>query len=123
MTAAQAGQGPEWAELTAIDGVGDVLATSVVTTFQQERERQAIDALVAHLQVQDVAARAPVDSAVAGKTVVFTGTLARMTRAEAKARAEALVAGPGAGSKATKAADLGVTVIDEDAWLALIGTA
>ena len=138
MTAAQVGQGPEWAELTAIDGVGDVLATSVVTTFQQDRERQAIDALVAHLQVQDVAARAPVDSAVAGKTVVFTGTLARMTRAEAKARAEALgakvagsvsaktdylVAGPGAGSKATKAADLGVTVIDEDAWLALIGTA
>ena len=138
MTAAQVGQGPEWAELTAIDGVGDVLATSVVTTFQQERERQAIDALVTHLQVQDVAARAPVDSAVAGKTVVFTGTLERMTRAEAKARAEALgakvagsvsaktdylVAGPGAGSKATKAADLGVTVIDEDAWLALIGTA
>jgi len=138
MTAAQVGQGPEWAELTAIDGVGDVLARSVVTTFQQDRERQAIDALVAHLQVQDVAARAPVDSAVAGKTVVFTGTLARMTRAEAKARAEALgakvagsvsaktdylVAGPGAGSKATKAADLGVTVIDEDAWLALIGTA
>ena len=138
MTAAQVGEGPDWAELTAIDGVGDVLATSVVMTFQQERERQAIDALVAHLQVQDVAARAPVDSAVAGKTVVFTGTLERMTRAEAKARAEALgakvagsvsaktdylVAGPGAGSKATKAADLGVTVIDEDAWLALIGTA
>ena len=138
MTAAKVGDGPDWAELTAIDGVGDVLATSVVMTFQQERERQAIDALVAHLQVQDVAARAPVDSAVAGKTVVFTGTLERMTRAEAKARAEALgakvagsvsaktdylVAGPGAGSKATKAADLGVTVIDEDAWLALIGTA
>jgi DNA ligase (NAD+) len=138
MTAAKVSEGPDWAELTAIDGVGDVLATSVVMTFQQERERQAIDALVTHLQVQDVAARAPVDSAVAGKTVVFTGTLERMTRAEAKARAEALgakvagsvsaktdylVAGPGAGSKATKAADLGVTVIDEDAWLALIGTA
>ena len=138
MTAAKVGEGPDWAELTAIDGVGDVLATSVVMTFQQERERQAIDALVAYLQVQDVAARAPVDSAVAGKTVVFTGTLERMTRAEAKARAEALgakvagsvsaktdylVAGPGAGSKATKAADLGVMVMDEDAWLALIGTA
>ena len=138
MTAAKVGEGPDWAALTAIDGVGDMLATSVVMTFQQQRERQAIDALVAHLQVQDVAARAPVDSAVAGKTVVFTGTLERMTRAEAKARAEALgakvagsvsartdylVAGPGAGSKATKAADLGVTVIDEDAWLALIGTA
>jgi DNA ligase (NAD+) len=68
--------------------------------------------------------------------VVFTGTLERMTRAEAKARAEALgarvagsvsartdylVAGPGAGSKAARAAELGVTVIDEDAWLALIG--
>ncbi|MCA3442211.1 MAG: NAD-dependent DNA ligase LigA [Rhodobacter sp.] len=138
MTAARVGEGPDWAELTAIDGVGDVLATSVVMTFQQERERQAIDALVAHLQVLDVVPRAPVDSAVAGKTVVFTGTLERMTRAEAKARAEALgakvagsvsaktdylVAGPGAGSKAAKAADLGVTVIGEDAWLALIGTA
>ena len=138
MTAARVGGGPEWAELTAIDGVGDVLATSVVMTFQQKREREAIDALVAHLQVQEVAARAPVDSAVAGKTVVFTGTLERMTRAEAKARAEALgakvagsvsaktdylVAGPGAGSKAAKAAELGVTVIGEDAWLALIGTA
>jgi DNA ligase (NAD+) len=138
MTAAKVGEGADWAELTAIDGVGDVLATSVVMTFQQERERQAIDALVAHLQVQDVAPRAPVDSPMAGKTVVFTGTLERMTRAEAKARAEALgakvagsvsaktdylVAGPGAGSKATKAAELGVTVINEDAWLALIGTA
>jgi DNA ligase (NAD+) len=138
MTAAQVGEGPEWQALTAIDGVGDVLAASVVTTFHQDRERAAIDALVTHLRVQDVTARAPVDSPVAGKTVVFTGTLERMTRAEAKARAEALgakvagsvsaktdylVAGPGAGSKATKAADLGVTVIGEDAWLALIGSA
>ncbi len=138
MTAARVGEGPEWQELTAIDGVGDVLAASVVTTFQQEAERRAIDALVSQLQVQDVAARAPIDSPVAGKTVVFTGTLERMTRAEAKARAEALgakvagsvsaktdllVAGPGAGSKATKAAELGVQVIDEEAWLALIGRA
>ena len=76
-------------------------------------------------------------SPVAGLTVVFTGTLIRMTRAEAKARAEALgakvsgavsaktdllVAGPGAGSKARDAARLGVRMIDEDAWLALIGT-
>lgn len=128
----------EWAELTAIDGVGAVLAGSLVAAFQNGSERAAIDALVAQLQVQPVQARAPVDSPVAGKTVVFTGTLEKMTRAEAKARAEALgakvagsvsaktdllIAGPGAGSKAKDAAKHGVKVMDEDGWLALIGQA
>lgn len=128
----------EWAELTAIDGVGTVLATSLVEAFQNPAERAAIDALVAHLTVEPVANRGPVDSPVAGKTVVFTGTLEKMTRAEAKARAEALgakvvgsvsaktdilVAGPGAGSKAKDATRLGVLTIDEDAWLALVGVA
>ena len=138
MTAAQVGEGSEWADLMAIDGVGAVLATSLVTAFHQPAERAAIDALVAHLSVQDVKARAPVDSAVAGKTLVFTGTLEKMSRAEAKARAEALgakvagavsaktdllIAGPGAGSKAKQAEALGIRVIDEDAWLALAGEA
>jgi DNA ligase (NAD+) len=138
MTRAEIGQGAEWQELLSIDGVGAVLAASVVTVFNQDAERRAIDALVAQLDVQEVVTRAPVDSPIAGKTLVFTGTLEKMTRAEAKARAEAmgakvagsvsaktdlLVAGPGAGSKATKAAGLGVQVIDEDAWLALIGQA
>ena len=113
------------------------MATSVITAMQQEAERASIDRLVAQLDVLDAAAVAT-DSPVAGKTVVFTGTLEKMTRAEAKARAEALgakvsgsvsartdilVAGPGAGSKATKAAELGVETMDEDAWLALIGQA
>jgi DNA ligase (NAD+) len=135
MTRAEPGQGAEWDELTAIDGVGPVLAESLLATFRNPAERAAIDALVAQLTVQP-ATRAATDSPVAGKTVVFTGTLERMTRAEAKARAEALgakvagsvsaktaylVAGPGAGSKATKAAEIGITVLDEEAWLALIG--
>ncbi|MFN6978465.1 MAG: NAD-dependent DNA ligase LigA, partial [Gemmobacter sp.] len=136
VTAAGGESGPEWDNLLTIDGVGPVLARSLVAAFRNPAERAAIDALVAHLTVEP-APRPAAASPVAGKTVVFTGTLARMTRAEAKARAEALgakvagsvsartdylVAGPGAGSKATKAAELGVTVLDEDAWLALIGT-
>jgi DNA ligase (NAD+) len=138
MTNATPDQGTAWQELLAIDGVGAVLAGSVIAAFQNDKERAAIDALVAELDIQPVAQRAPVDSPVAGKTVVFTGTLEKMTRAEAKARAESLgakvagsvsaktdllVAGPGAGSKAKSAAALGVETIDEDGWLALIGQA
>ncbi len=129
---------PEWTELTAIDGVGAVLARSLVNAFRNPAERAAIDALAAHLTVEPVVARSPVNSLVAGKTVVFTGTLEKMTRAEAKARAEALgakvagsvsaktdlvVAGPGAGSKVKEAARLGVQILDEDGWLNLIVSA
>jgi DNA ligase (NAD+) len=129
-------EGPVWDDLIAIDGVGAVMANSLVTVFAQEAERASIDRLVAHLNVQDAARPDTANSPVAGKTVVFSGTLEKMTRAEAKARAETLgakvsgsvsartdilVAGPGAGSKAKKAADLGVETLDEDGWLALIG--
>lgn len=138
MRAARIDSGPEWEELLAIDGVGATLAASVVSSFHQEAEAASIDRLVAQLQVQDAQRRVAIDSPVAGLTVVFTGTLERMTRAEAKARAEALgakvagsvsaktdllIAGPGAGSKARKAADLGVRVIDEDEWLQIAGDA
>jgi DNA ligase (NAD+) len=125
-----------WDDLIGIEGVGSVLAVSLVTTLSQPGERRSIDRLIAELtEIQPPEARAT-QSPVAGKTVVFTGTLTRMTRAEAKGRAEAfgakvagsvsaktdiLVAGEGAGSKAAKAEALGVSVIDEDAWLALIG--
>ncbi|MDO9637458.1 MAG: NAD-dependent DNA ligase LigA [Pseudotabrizicola sp.] len=124
-----------WEELLSIDGVGETLATSLTAAFQNDAERAAIDALVDQLQVQPVVWKAASDSPVAGKTVVFTGSLEKMTRAEAKARAESLgakvagsvsartdilVAGSGAGSKLKEAAKHGVTVLDEDGWLALI---
>lgn len=132
--AAQACAGPSWEEILSIDGIGPKQAQSLVTTLVQPAERAALDVLVSHLQI--TMERVPeTTSSVAGLTVVFTGTLERMTRAEAKSRAEALgvkvsgsvsaktdivVAGPGAGSKAKKAADLGIDILDEDAWLARI---
>ncbi|MBT8457785.1 MAG: NAD-dependent DNA ligase LigA [Alphaproteobacteria bacterium] len=137
MRAAAPGEGEAWDDLIGVDGVGTVMANSLVTTFAQDTERAAIDRLTAELTIDDVAAPDTEGSPVRGKTVVFTGTLEKMTRAEAKARAEALgakvagsvsaktdlvVAGPGAGSKAKKAAELGVETIDEDGWLTLIGT-
>ena len=114
------------------------MATALVTAFAQDSERASIDRLVAQLDIEDAAQPDTDGSPVAGKTVVFTGTLEKMTRAEAKARAEALgakvsgsvsaktdllVAGPGAGSKAKKAAELGIETLDEDGWLDLIGAA
>jgi len=133
--AAQDRESDAWAELTSIDGVGAVMAGSLVSTFAQEAELRSIDRLSAHLAIAEAVPLAPLDSPVAGNTIVFTGTLTRMTRAEAKARAEALgakvsgsvssktdilVAGEGAGSKAKKAAELGVQTLDEDSWLDLI---
>lgn len=136
--AATIGAGAVWEDLLGIDGVGAVMATSFIEALQNPAERASIDRLIAELDVQDAVVRNASDSPVAGKTVVFTGTLEKMTRAEAKARAESLgakvsgsvsaktdllVAGPGAGSKAKKAEELGVETIDEDGWLALIGDA
>ncbi|UOA14646.1 NAD-dependent DNA ligase LigA [Sulfitobacter dubius] len=127
--------GPAWDDLIGVDGVGSVMAGSLVSAFAQEAERASIDRLVAHLTVVPAERPDTEGSPVAGKTVVFTGTLEKMSRAEAKARAERLgakvsgsvsaktdilVAGPGAGSKAKKAADLGIETLDEDGWLALI---
>jgi len=135
LDAARETSGPAWDELIGIDGIGTVMATSLVTAFGQEGERASIDRLAANLSIEDAARPDTDGSPVAGKTVVFTGTLEKMTRAEAKARAEALgakvsgsvsaktdilIAGPGAGSKAKKALELGIETLDEDGWLALI---
>ncbi|MFY0679993.1 MAG: NAD-dependent DNA ligase LigA [Thalassovita sp.] len=128
-------EGPAWDDLLSIDGVGEVMARSLVSAFAQASERASIDRLIAQLDVQEAVKPATENSPVAGKIVVFTGTLEKMSRAEAKARAETLgakvsgsvskktdllVAGPGAGSKAKKAAELGIKTLSEDDWLELI---
>lgn len=127
--------GTAWEGLTSIDGVGAVIASSLIRAFQSPSTRAAIDRLATHLVIQEVSRPVKFSSPISAKTLVFTGNLEKMTRAEAKASAEALgakvvgsvsaktdilIAGPGAGSKAKKAAELEIKIINEDAWLALI---
>ncbi|MDX7951500.1 NAD-dependent DNA ligase LigA [Lichenihabitans sp. Uapishka_5] len=123
------------AELQAIEGLGDVVAEALADFFGEAHNRAAVEALLTEITVEPMEAIAS-SSPVAGKVIVFTGGLERMTRDEAKARAESLgakvagtvsrktdivVAGPGSGSKETKARELGLMVIDEAAWLELAG--
>ncbi len=111
-------------------------AQSIATFFREAHNRALVDALVAELGEITPLAKAKTDTAVAGKTVVFTGALEQMTRDEAKAQAESLgakvassvskktdivVAGPGAGSKLKTAAELGVQVMTEAEWLEMVG--
>ncbi|KQV28318.1 aromatic ring-opening dioxygenase LigA [Rhizobium sp. Root1203] len=128
--------GDAWNDLNAIEGIGEIVARAIVEFYKESRNVEVISRLLA--EVTPEAAEQPVTSGspVAGKTVVFTGSLEKFTRDEAKARAESLgakvagsvskktdilVAGPGAGSKLDKARELGVQTMDEDEWLALIG--
>ncbi len=126
--------GPQWERLVGIDGIGEVMANSLVDTLSGET-RAAIDNLLNEINVEKAGEVTISENELSGKTIVFTGTLEKMTRKEAKTRAESVgakvtgsvsartdlvVAGPGAGSKAKKASDLGVEVIDEEAWLSLI---
>jgi DNA ligase (NAD+) len=122
-------------ELQHIEGIGGVVAEAIHDFFDEPHNVKALGRLLQWLDVTDMAAPAK-SSPVSGKTVVFTGTLEKMTRQEAKARAESLgakvsgsvsaktdivVAGPGAGSKLKDAQKHGVQVLDEDALLKLIG--
>jgi len=122
-------------EMDAIDQIGETVIDSVAAYFREPHNRAVVDRLTAHVTPLD-AEKPKTDTAVAGKTVVFTGSLEKMTRDEAKAMAERLgakvagsvsakthivVAGPGAGSKLAKARDLGVQVLTEEEWLALVG--
>ena len=121
------------AEIDNIEGLGEVVAEAVADFFAEKHNEDELDALLKHvrpLPMEEMASTSP----VAGKTIVFTGSLEHMTRDEAKAQAERLgakvaasvskntdlvVAGPGAGSKLAKAAELGIETIDEDEWLKL----
>ena len=122
--------------LGSIVGIGPAIAEELVEFFAERRNRETLDELAGLLTIEDAVAEAAADSALAGKTVVFTGTLATMSRPEAKARAQALgakvtdsvsartdlvVVGEDAGSKARKAAALGVRTITEAEWRALAG--
>ncbi len=137
VTAAQDTESTEYADLVNIDGIGPSVAADLIGFFAEPHNQEVLDRLVEQVQIDAVAApTAAVDSPVAGKTVVFTGTLAAMGRSEAKARAEALgakvagsvsrktdyvVVGADAGSKARKAEELGVTTLSEEEWLELTG--
>jgi DNA ligase (NAD+) len=135
-----AGQGETsdaWIELTSHDGIGDTVAEAIVQFFAEPHNLEVVDALLQSVTPQALE-QVKSDTAVAGKTVVFTGALERFTREEAKATAERLgakvsgsvskktdllIAGPGAGSKLKDAEKHGVKVLTEDEWLQLIGAA
>ncbi|TIO78092.1 MAG: NAD-dependent DNA ligase LigA [Mesorhizobium sp.] len=120
----------------SINGIGDTVIGALRDFFGNERNDDVLDALLAQVHPKPYVVEISAGSEVSGKTVVFTGTLEKMTRSEAKAMAERLgakvagsvsaktdlvVAGPGAGSKLKVATDLGIEVIDEDTWLQRIG--
>ncbi|MCB1491870.1 MAG: NAD-dependent DNA ligase LigA, partial [Rhodobiaceae bacterium] len=135
MVAAADGAGEAWHDLNAIDGIGEVVAHALVEFFREDHNLRALDGLLAEVTPKATEQAGGEGSPVAGKTVVFTGALERMTRQEAKemaerlgakvsgsvsARTDLVVAGPGAGSKLKKASELGVEVIDEDGWFDLV---
>ena len=132
--AAHAGDAEAGAELTSIDGIGPAVVEALGDFFHEPHNRAVWDDLLSEVSPPDYVVETK-DSAVAGKTVVFTGALETMSRDEAKAQAERLgarsagsvsaktdlvVAGPGAGSKLKKAQELGIEVIDEAAWAEIV---
>jgi DNA ligase (NAD+) len=121
-------------DMDALDQIGDTVIDAIASYFGESHNVKMVERLTEHVRI-GAAERPRADSAVAGKTVVFTGTLEKMTRDEAKAMAERLgakvsgsvsnktdivVAGPGAGSKLAKAKEFGVDVLSEDEWLKLV---
>jgi len=136
MIAAQTVGSEERQALGEINGIGPSMADDLTAFFGEKHNIEVLDDLQAELTVEDFVPVAVKESPITGKTVVFTGTLVKMTRNEAKARAESLgakvggsvskktdylIVGADAGSKAAKAAELGVQTLSEDEWIDLIG--
>ena len=132
------GRGPKTPprNCSAIGGIGPVVAEAIADFFAEPRNEAALDALVKEVTIEPMEAIAA-GHPLAGQTIVFTGSLEKMTRDEAKAVAERLgakvsgsisaktnlvVAGPGAGSKLAKARELGVETVDEDEWIRRSGS-
>ena len=123
-------------ELTDIDGIGLSMAEDIVEFFKQSYNIKALENLTQQINVEKYVEPIRQNSRISGKTIVFTGTLASVTRGEAKARAESmgarisgslskktdfLIVGADAGAKEKKAADLGVSILSESDWLRLSG--
>ena len=125
-----------WTELLSIDGIGEVVAEAIVDFFAEEHNREVVDRLKAAGVDPQPLEKQETNSPVAGKTIVFTGTLETVTRPEAKARAETLgakvagsvskktdyvVAGAESGSKLKAARELDIAILTEQEWRELIG--
>jgi DNA ligase (NAD+) len=135
--AAQGGKDSEaYRDLDNIEGIGETVVDALIDFFAEPHNVRALDDLLEQVTVERLTRAATTASPITDKTVVFTGTLEKMTRGEAKALAERLgakvagsvskktdyvVAGADAGSKLTKARDAGVTVLTEEEWLKLVG--
>ncbi|MEZ5830237.1 MAG: NAD-dependent DNA ligase LigA [Dongiaceae bacterium] len=136
LAAAKDREGAEYQDLNNIDQIGESVAGDILDFFSEKHNIEVLDALAREVTAEEAQAPSTSGSPVSGKTVVFTGALSRMTRDEAKARAESLgakvassvskktdyvIVGEDAGSKAAKAQELGVKMLSEDEWLELIG--
>jgi DNA ligase (NAD+) len=138
MKAARDSESEAYQDLININGIGESMAEDIVAFFAEAHNARQLDDLEKLLTIEPFVQRVAANSPVAGKTVVFTGTLVTVSRNEAKAKAEALgakvagsvskktdyvVVGADAGSKAKKATELGVATLSEEDWLKLIGEA
>ena len=135
--ASQDRKSDEYQEIEKINGIGPIVADKIINFFSDAHNGAIIKDIVSQIEVVDFAMPKTFSSELAGKTIVFTGTLEKMTRSEAKAKAESIgaivvgdvssktdyiIAGQSSGSKADKAKRLGIQILSEDEWLEMIGT-